>query len=102
MDLPGAPAAAEYRVIAGINQAVLVNRSTKGIELVMFGCVALEDNKKVRVLYGLIGEGLNHGGVRPGRYYNFFVALNGPLNRWTDEKMGCEGAAKMTTRHRVL
>jgi len=22
--------------------------------------------------------------------------LNGPLNRWTDEKMGCEGAAKMT------
>lgn len=96
VDLPGAPAAAEYRVIDGINQAVLVNRSAKGIELVMFGCVALEDNKKARALYGLIGQGLNHGGVRPGSYYNSFVALNGPLNRWTDEKMGCEGAAKMT------
>ena len=96
VDLPGAPAAAEYRVIDGINQAVLVNRSAKGIELVMFGCVALEDNKKARALYGLIGQGLNHGGVRPGSYYNSFVALSGPLSRWTDEKMGCEGAAKMT------
>ena len=96
VDLPGAPAAAEHRVIEGVNEAVLVNRSAKGIELVMFGCVALEDNGKVRVLYGLMGEGLNHGGVRPGRYYNSFRSLNGPLNRWTDEKMGCEGAAKMT------
>lgn len=96
VDLPNAPAAAEYREIAGANQAVLVNRSTKGIELVMFGCVALEDNKKARVLYGLIGLGRNHGGVRPGFYYEPFSALNGPLNRWTDEKMGCEGAAKMT------
>ena len=64
--------------------------------MAMFGCVALEDNKKARVLYGLIGLGLNHGGVRPGSYYAPFRALNGPLNRWTDEKMGCEGAAKMT------
>jgi len=96
VDLPDAPAAAEYRVIDGLNQAVLVNRSSKGIELVMFGCVALEDNKKTRVLHGLIGEGLNHGGVRPGSYYRPFVALNGPLNHWTDEKMRCEGAAKMT------
>jgi tetratricopeptide (TPR) repeat protein len=96
VDLPGAPAAAEYRVISGVNEAVLVNTSSKGIELVMFGCVALEDNKQARVLYGLIGQGLNHGGVRPGYYYQPFVVLNGPLNRWTDEKMGCEGAAKMT------
>ena len=96
VDLPGAPAAAEYRVVEGINQAVLVNRSEKGIEGVVFGCVALEDNKKTRVLYRLIGQGRNHGGVRPGSYYEPFVALNGPLTRWTDEKMGCEGAAKMT------
>ena len=96
VDLPGAPAAAENRVIEGVNEAVLVNRSAKGIESVMFGCVALEDNGKVRVLYGLRGEGLNHGGVRPGRYYKSFLALNGPLNRWTDEKTSCEGAAKMT------
>lgn len=96
VDLPGAPAAAEYRVVDGVNQAVLANRSSKGIEGVFFGCVALEDNKPVRVLYGLIGQGLNHGGVRPGGYYYVFAALNGPLNRWTDEKMGCEGAAKMT------
>lgn len=96
VDLPGAPAAAEHRVIEGINEAVLVNRSAKGIEMVMFGCVALEDNGKVRVLYGLGGEGVNHGGVRPGRYYHPFLRLNGPLNPWTDEKMGCEGAAKMT------
>lgn len=96
VDLPGAPAAAEYRVIEGVNEAVLINRSGKGIELVMFGCVALEDNKKARVLYGLIGEGRNHGGVRPGSYYRPFSALNGPLNRWTDEKMHCDGAAKMT------
>jgi len=96
VDLPGAPAAAEYRVIGGVNQAVLANRTSKGIEMVMFGCVALEDNKKVRVLYGLMGQGLNHGGVRPGSYYQPFSYLNGPLNRWTDEKMSCEGAAKMT------
>ena len=95
VDLPGARAAAEYRVIAGVNEAVLVNRSSKGIEMVMFGCVALEDNRKVRVLYGLMGQGLN-GGVRPGSYFRPFGALNGPVNRWTDEKMGCDGAAKMS------
>jgi len=96
VDLPNAPAASTHRVIEGVNEAVLVNRSSKGIEMVSFGCVALEDDKKVRVLYGLGGEGLNHGGVRPGSYYRPFTRLNGPLNRWTDEKMGCEGAAKMT------
>ena len=61
----------------------------------MFGCVALED-RRVRVLYGLAGEARTHGGVAPGSFYKPFVTLNGPLNRWTDEKMGCEGAAKMT------
>ena len=95
VDLPQAPLAAEYRVVDGVNQAVLVNRSTKGIEMVMFGCVMLEDNNKIRVLYGLSGVGLNHGGVRPGFFYRPFVVLNGPLSWWTDEKMGCEGAAKM-------
>lgn len=96
VDLPGAPAAAEHRVVDGMNQAVLVNRSSRGIVSVRFGCVALEQNKKTRVLYGLIGQGMNHGGARPGFYYQPFHVLNGPLNRWTDEKMGCEGAAKMT------
>jgi tetratricopeptide (TPR) repeat protein len=96
VDLPGAPAAAEYRVISGVNEAVLVNRSAKGIVMVRFGCVALDDNKKTRTLYGLIGFGMTHGGVRPGSYYQPFLTLNGPLNRWTDDKMGCEGAAKMT------
>lgn len=96
IDLPGAPAAAEYRLVDNVNQAVLVNRSSKGIQSVAFGCVALEENKKTRVLNGLIGQGRTHGGVRPGSYYEPFQALNGPLNRWTDEKMGCEGAAKMT------
>ena len=96
VDLPSAPAAAEYRVIEGVSEAVLVNRSSKGIEWVFFGCVALEDNKKVRVLYSLNGMGSNHGGVRPGSYYRPFTLLNGPLNHWTDEKMGCEGAAKLT------
>jgi len=95
IDLPSAPLAAEYRQVDGVNQAVLVNRSSKGIELVSFGCVMLEDNNKTRVLNGLIGLGRNHGGVGPGYYYEPFMALNGPLNRWTDEKMGCEGAAKM-------
>lgn len=96
VDLPSAPAAAEYRVIQGVNEAVLLNISTKVIRAVMFGCVALEDNGKVRVLYGLGGEARSHGGVGPGSYYQPFRTLNGPLNRWTDEKMGCEGAAKMT------
>jgi len=96
VDLPSAPGAAEYRVIEGVSEAVLVNRSSKGIEMVSFGCVVLGDDKKVRVLYGLIGIGANHGGVRPGSYFQPFLLLNGPLNRWTDEKMGCEGAAKMT------
>lgn len=96
VDLPTAPLAAEYRVVKGINQAVLVNRSTKAVSGVSFGCVALEDNKKTRVLYGLWGLAISHGGVGPGLYWEPFAALNGPLNRWTDEKMGCEGAAKMT------
>ena len=96
VDLPGAPAASEYRVIEGVNEAVLVNRSSKGIELVMFGCVALEGSGKVRVLNGLMGLGVNHGRIGPRSYYRPFTALNGPLNRWTDDKMGCEGAAKMT------
>lgn len=96
VDLPGAPAAAEHRVIEGVNEAVLVNRSAKVIRAVMFGCVALEDNGKVRELYGLGGEARSHGGVGPGRYYQPFLRLNGPLNRWTDEKMGCEGAGRMT------
>ena len=96
VDLPGAPAVAEYREVDGVNQAVLANHSYKGIEMVAFGCVALEDTKKVRVLYGLMGQGLNHGGVRPGSYYHSFPALNGPMNRWTDEKLGCEGAARLT------
>ena len=102
VDLPGAPAAAEYREVDGVNQAVLVNRSSKGIEMVLFGCVLLEDNKKVRALNGLMGQGLNHGGVRPGSYYRPFNMLNGPLNRWTDDKMGCEGAAKMTVTEAVF
>lgn len=96
VDLPGAPAASEYRVIQGVNEAVLVNRSTKVIRAVMFGCVALEGNGKVRELYGLGGEGRSHGGAGPGQYYQPFRTLSGPLNRWTDEKMSCEGAAKMT------
>jgi len=96
VDLPTAPAAAESRVIEGVSEAVLINRSSKGIEWVFFGCVALEDNKKVRVLYSLNGMGSNHGGVRPGSYYQPFTLLNGPLNQWTDEKMGCEGPAKLT------
>jgi hypothetical protein len=95
IDLPSAPLAAEYRDVNGVNQAVLVNRSSKGIELVSFGCVMIDESNKTRVLHGLIGMGRNHGGVGPGYYYEPFVALNGPLNRWTDEKMSCEGAAKM-------
>ena len=63
---------------------------------VSFGCVALEDNKKTRVLYAVGGEAVTHGGVGPGSYWSPFGRLNGPLNQWTDEKMGCEGAAKMT------
>lgn len=94
IDLPSAPLAAEYRDVEGVRQAVLVNRSAKGVEMVMFGCVA-EENGKVRVSNGLMGLGQNHGGVGPGSHYLPFSALNGPLNQWTDEKMGCEGAAKM-------
>ena len=96
VDLPNAPLGAEYRVVDGINQAVLVNRTAKVVSGVSFGCVALEDNKKTRVLYGLGGEAVSHGGVGPGLSWSPFGRLNGPLNQWTDEKMGCEGAAKMT------
>ena len=96
VDLPSAPLGAEYRDIDGMNHAVLANRSSKLISGVMYGCVALEENGKAKVLYGLIGFGMSHGGIEPGSYFTPFAALNGPLNRWTDEKMGCEGAAKMT------
>ena len=96
VDLPNAPLAAEYRVVDGVNQAVLVNRTTKIVTGVFFGCVALEDNRKPRLVYGLGGEAMTHGGVGPGLYWQPFARLNGPLNQWTDEKMGCDGAAKMT------
>jgi hypothetical protein len=32
---------------------------------------------------------------RPGHFYDAFEMLNGPLNEWTDETMGCEGTARM-------
>lgn len=94
LDLPLAPLVAEYRDVEGVRQAVLVNRSTKGIEMVQFGCVK-EQNGKVRVVGELAGVGLNHGGVGPGYYYEPFALLNGPLNGWTENKMGCEGKARM-------
>lgn len=93
-DFPSAPLVAEYRELEGVRQAVLVNRSTKGIEMVGFGCITEKDGK-ARVVGELGGMGLNHGGVAPGNYYESFAFLNGPLNQWTDEKMGCEGKAKM-------
>ena len=96
IDLPGAPLAAEYRVVDSLNQAVLVNRSSKGVEMILVGCVTLDENSKTRVGHTLMGVGLNHGGIRPGSYYQPFSLLNGPRSFWTDEKMGCEGADKMT------
>ncbi|HEX8491289.1 MAG TPA: hypothetical protein VF658_00465 [Pyrinomonadaceae bacterium] len=93
-DFPTAPLVAEYRELEGVRQAVLVNRSAKGIEMVGFGCVKEQDGK-AHVVGELGGMGLNHGGVAPGNYYESFAFLNGPLNQWTDEKMGCEGKAKM-------
>ena len=94
LDLPLAPLVAEYRDVEGVRQAVLVNRSTKGIGMVQFGCVK-EQNRQVRVVGELVGMAVNHGGVGPGYYYEPFVLLNGPLNGWTDKKMGCEGKARM-------
>ena len=94
VDMHTAPLVAEYRDVDGVRQAVLVNRSTKGIEMVAFGCVT-EEGGKTRVLNGLIGMARNHGGVGPGSYYAPFASLNGPLNPWTDEKMGCREAAKI-------
>jgi tetratricopeptide (TPR) repeat protein len=93
-DLPSAPLAAEYRTEDGVVRAVLVNRSTKGVEGVMFGCAADVDGK-VHVARKLGGMGRNHGGVRPGDYFDPFERLNGPLNEWTDEKMGCEAGGRM-------
>lgn len=94
IDLPSAPLVADYREVEGVTQAVLVNRSTKGIEMVDFGCVEEKDGK-AHVVGGLVGVGQNHGGVGPGYFYEPFAVLNGPLNRWTNEKMGCGEKAKM-------
>lgn len=93
-DLPSAPLVAEYHEIEGVKQAVLVNRYTKGIEMVFFGCIKEEDGK-IKVIAELVGMGLNHGGVRPGHYYEPFELLNGPMNQWTDKKKACEAGAKM-------
>ncbi|HEY0728823.1 MAG TPA: hypothetical protein VGD38_12180, partial [Pyrinomonadaceae bacterium] len=95
VDLPLAPLAAEYRNVEGVNQAVLVNRTTKGIQTVVIGCVLLEENNKTRVLHALTGTTWSHGSVTPGLYYEPFATLNGPASRWSDDKMSCEGAAKM-------
>jgi tetratricopeptide (TPR) repeat protein len=95
IDLPSAPLVAEYRDVEGVTQAVLVNRSTKGIEMVNFGCIEEKDGK-VHVVGELIGMTRNHGGVGPGYFYEPFAILNGPLNRWTNEKIGCGEKAKMT------
>jgi tetratricopeptide (TPR) repeat protein len=94
IDLPSAPLVAGYRDPEGVTQAVLVNRSTKGIEKVDFGCVEEKDGK-AQVAWGLVGVGTGHGGVRPGYYFEPFTVLNGPLNRWTNEKMGCGEKARM-------
>lgn len=94
LDLPSAPLVAEYLDVNGVQQAVLVNRSTKGIEMVSFGCIKEEDGK-VRVVDELGAVSQNHGGVGPGRYYEPFEFMNGPLNPWTNKKKGCEGEAKM-------
>jgi tetratricopeptide (TPR) repeat protein len=100
-DLDSTPLVAQYREVDGVKQAVLVNRSSKGIEMVSFGCAA-EEGGKTQVLNGLIGIGLNHGGVRPGFYYAPFAALNRPQNPWTDEKMSCEGAAKIIVTEAIF
>lgn len=95
VDLPSAPLSAEYRDVDGVRKAVLVNRSSKDVNTVFFGCVE-EHEGKARVISDLIGEAWSHGGVGPGSYFHSFAALNGPLNQWTDKKMGCEGAAKLS------
>jgi len=94
IDLPSAPLVADYREVEGVTQAVLVNRSKKGIERVDFGCVEEKDGK-AHVAGDLVGVGQNHGGVGPGYFYQPFTVLNGPLNRWTNEKLGCGEKAKM-------
>jgi hypothetical protein len=71
-----------------------VNRSSKGIEFVGFGCAKVQE-RKAYVIGELVGVGTSHGGVGPNHYYEPFKVLNGPLNQWTDEKMGCEKNAKM-------
>jgi hypothetical protein len=45
VDLPGAPAAAEYREVGGVNQTVLVNKSSKGIEM---GCSAASPSRTIK------------------------------------------------------
>lgn len=101
VDLPAAPLVAAYRDAEGVRQAVLVNRSTRGIEMVEFGCVKAQRGK-IQVVAELVGVGLNHGGVGPGYYYEPFTLLNGPMNRWTDEKMGCEGRGRMAVIRAVF
>lgn len=96
IDLPSAPLGAEYRVVGGVNQAVLVNRSLKVVNMISIGCVSLENNNKVRVLRSLTGSAISHGGIGQGLYFMPFAILNGPMNQWTDEKMACEGVAKMS------
>jgi len=94
LDLPAAPLVADYRSVENGRQAILINRSTKGIEYVAFGCIRSQNNKAV-VIRELAGVSQNHGGVGPGFYYEPFGLLSGPANRWTDEKMGCEDKARI-------
>lgn len=95
VDLPSSPLSVEYHDVDGVRKAVLVNRSSKEINMVIFGCVE-EHEGKARVTNELTGEARSHGGVGPGSYFHSFAVLNGPLNPWTDAKMGCEGAARLS------
>jgi len=96
IDFPSAPLGADYRDVDGVRKAVLVNRSLKEISSVFVGCVE-EHEGKARVVSDLVGESWSHAGVGPGSYFkNLLAALDGPMNQWTDKKMGCEGAAKLS------
>ncbi len=101
LDLPSAPLVAEYRDIEGTRRAVLVNRSKKGIVEVEIGCVQEQDGV-ARIVGGLVGMTISEGGAPPGYYYEPFQVLNGPANQWVDEKMVCEGKARMSVIRAVF
>lgn len=91
LDLPGAPLKTETRMVSGVMQPVLVNRSIEGVAQVGVGCVVERDGKVAAVKTGTEWNRY----IEPFGEISIFEFLDEPVSPWSDEKPRCEGAGRL-------